>query len=569
MVLVRCWRKKLTEPTTRPCILLGYEGNTNYRILLEDGRIVGTPIAEFYDEVLPAPSTQTIEDVGARRDGSPGATAAATGGSKTVGLINQPLIDIRQASVPASGRQLSMASPERALPKSRNDISHILPRSSNNNSRVLTQSSDEDSQTPVSSQSSDDDSQPFVAVQGDRTLSPTRSNDTFGPFPDDLPDVVQGNDSPPGGDQQQGDAQQGLVPGEWQRYPELQIDRPAHEVRQEALEHHPELKIRAPQVTLETSSDSEEELALMNIPEENVIPTFLTVAAKETETFEPKTLHQAKNDASWLEWERAMLEEVNSLNQNKTWELVDPLKDRRFLSGEWVFKLKRGLYGEVARHKSRWVVRGFTQEEGIDYDETFASVVKPMSYKALFPIAATLDLEIEQMDVKTAFLYGNIDHEIYVEQPYHMTDGTLRVCKLRKALYGLKQAPRIWYQTYTNFLRNLGFEPINADLGIFVRSNMYIAVYVDDLLIVGPSIAEIKKIKRSLRNRFQMTDLGPCSYYLRSCVQRDRQNRILYLSQEAYIDKVVYQLGVSDCAPVSTPIETSPLPRIVQGTAAL
>ncbi|OKO89937.1 Retrovirus-related Pol polyprotein from transposon TNT 1-94, partial [Penicillium subrubescens] len=171
-----------------------------------------------------------------------------------------------------------------------------------------------------------------------------------------------------------------------------------------------------------------------------------------------------------------MLDEVNSLNQNKTWELVDPPKDRRILSGKWVFKLKRGPHGEVIRHKSRWVVRGFTQEEGIDYDETFASVVKPMSYKALFAIGAALGLEIEQMDVKTAFLYRDIDHEIYVEQPHHITDGTSRVCKLRKALYGLKQAPRIWYQTLTNFLRNLSFELINADLGIFVRSNIYIAV---------------------------------------------------------------------------------------------
>ena len=150
-------------------------------------------------------------------------------------------------------------------------------------------------------------------------------------------------------------------------------------------------------------------------------------------------------------------------------------------------------------------------------------MVKPMSYKALLAIAAALDLEIEQMDVKTAFLYGYIDHEIYVEQPHHMADGTRRVCKLRKALYGLKQAPRIWYQTLTNFLRTLGFEPINADLGIFVWSGVYIAVYVDDLLIIGPSIAEIKNIKRSLRNRFQMTDLGPCSYYLGMSIRRDRE----------------------------------------------
>jgi hypothetical protein len=206
-------------------------------------------------------------------------------------------------------------------------------------------------------------------------------------------------------------------------------------------------------------------------------------------------------------------------------------------------------------------VRGFTQEEGIDYNETFALVVKPMSYKALFAIAAALDLEIKQMDVKTAFLYGHVDHEIYVEQPHYLTDGTSKVCKLRKALYGLKQAPRIWYQTLTNFLRNLGFEPISADLGIFVRSNMYIAVYVNDLLIMGPSIAEIKKIKQSLRNRYQMTDLGPCSYYLGMSVQRDCQNRMLYLSQEVYIDKVAHQFGISNGALVGTLIEASPLPE--------
>lgn len=109
---------------------------------------------------------------------------------------------------------------------------------------------------------------------------------------------------------------------------------------------------------------------------------------------------------------------------------MDPLKDWQILSGKWVFKLKRGSYSEIIRHKSRWVVRGFIQEEGINYNETFASVVKPISYKALFAIRVALDLEIKQMDIKTAFLYGDIDHEIYIEQPHHITDDTLRVYKL-------------------------------------------------------------------------------------------------------------------------------------------
>lgn len=130
-------RKKLTEPRTRLYILLGYKGNTNYCILLEDGRIVRTLNAEFY-EVLTASSIETIENVGARRDGLPVATAAAVGGSETVGLLNKPSVGIQQESVPASRRQLSMALLERALPKPRKDISHIQPRSSDDDSRVLT-----------------------------------------------------------------------------------------------------------------------------------------------------------------------------------------------------------------------------------------------------------------------------------------------------------------------------------------------------------------------------------------------------------------------------------------------
>jgi hypothetical protein len=457
----------------------------------------------------------------------------------------------RHASVPASGRQMSTTPRAQRLP----ELGH-----------------------EPSSQSSDENSQP-VAGEGDITPSPSRSEDAFGPFSDVPRETAYGSDSPSGSDRQQDDAQsdprledsytelqrdrpantvQEQDPRLGDSYAELQRDHPEHIVQQEALEHHPELRMRSPR---DPSSESEEELALMNIPIGKILPTFLTVAAEETEPFEPKTLRQAMSDTGWPEWEKAMTDEVNSLKQNKTWELVDPPKDRRVLSGKWVFKLKRGSHGEVVRHKCRWVVRGFTQEEGIDYDETFASVVKPMSYKALLAIAAALDLEIEQMDVKTAFLYGYIDHEIYVEQPHHMIDGTTKVCKLRKALYGLKQAPRIWYQTLTNFLRNLGFEPINADFGIFVRSGVYIAVYVDDLLIIGPSIAEIKKIKRSLRNRFQMTDLGPCSYYLGMSIQRDRQNRILYLSQEAYIHKLLHQFQMNDCTTVTTPIDTSPMPE--------
>ena len=112
------------------------------------------------------------------------------------------------------------------------------------------------------------------------------------------------------------------------------------------------------------------------------------------------------------------------------------------------------------------------------------------------------------MDVKTAFLYGGIDEEIYVNQPLGHTDKTSKVCKLRKALYGLKQSSQIWYQTLTQFLLSLGLRPINADLSVFAKKELIIAIYVDDLLLTGPSLDEIKKAKAALSQRFQMTDLG-------------------------------------------------------------
>ncbi|KAM4061991.1 reverse transcriptase (RNA-dependent DNA polymerase) [Hirsutella rhossiliensis] len=251
-----------------------------------------------------------------------------------------------------------------------------------------------------------------------------------------------------------------------------------------------------------------------------------------------------------------MRSEHKSLTDNKTWSLVARPADKKILSGKWVYKLKKGPNGEILRHKARWVVRGFEQTEGIDYNETFASVVKPMSYKAIFAIAAALDLELEQMDVKTAFLYGNIDGEVYLEQPPEFDDGTGRVCKLNKALYGLKQAPRIWYQTLTTFLEGLGFYPLTSDVGIFVKGHTYIAVYVDDLLIAGPSKEEIQKLKNALSNRFQMTDLGPCNHYLGMAVTRDRRNRTIRLSQKGYIEKVLKDFGMCEAKPQYTPMKT-------------
>jgi hypothetical protein len=262
--------------------------------------------------------------------------------------------------------------------------------------------------------------------------------------------------------------------------------------------------------------------------------------ATETAIIEPKSFKAAQRDAAmWSHWLSAMKMEVKSLEGNKTFTLVPRPGNRRVLGAKWVYKIKQGPTGNILRYKARWVVRGFEQKEGLDYQETFASVVKPMSYKALFAIAAALDLEIHQMDVKTAFLYGEIDGEVYVEQPEGLDDGTGRVCRLNKALYGLKHSPRIWYNTISTFLASQGFTPLVSDLGVFAKGKVYIAIYVDDLLIAAPNLDEVNALKAALSRRFQMEDLGEYHFYLGMEIVRDRPNRRLTLNQRGYTQKIL------------------------------
>lgn len=152
-----------------------------------------------------------------------------------------------------------------------------------------------------------------------------------------------------------------------------------------------------------------------------------------------------------------MKEEIDSLNQNNTRSLIsnDEIEpSHRPLGGKWVYKVKRDVDGKIARFKARWVVKGYLQQYGVDFDQTYAAVVKPMAFRVLFAIAAYFDLDIDQMDVKTAFLYGLIDQLIYVELPKGTeTEATKNmVCKLLNALYGLKQSPRLWYERFSTFL---------------------------------------------------------------------------------------------------------------------
>ena len=302
-------------------------------------------------------------------------------------------------------------------------------------------------------------------------------------------------------------------------------------------------------------------------------------AKNSPEPFEPRSHQEAMRDAQLkMEWELAEKDEFGSLVENDVWTLV-PKKSLPpgaiILRGKWVYSFKRGADGKVTRYKARWVVRGFEQREGIDYNETFASVVKPMSWKVLLALAAANDWEMIQMDVKTAFLYGLIDEEVYVEQPHGWEKvGEDLCCKLNRALYGLKQSPRLWYYHFFTFMEKQGFRAILADNCVFIGPDGTIAaLYVDDLLITGPSKQGIATLKKALNEQFRMSDLGPVHYYLGMTITRDRQNRTLRLGQQAYVERVVRDHGQWDARPVYTPMETKlkpePAPEGYEATAEL
>lgn len=190
------------------------------------------------------------------------------------------------------------------------------------------------------------------------------------------------------------------------------------------------------------------------------LAAFASIADVEVSLDEPRDYQEAMKSKECELWNGGMDEEMKFLEANETWKLVKRPKDRKVIGCKWVYRKKPGIPGvEKPRHKSRLVAKGYSQREGIDYQEVFSPVVKHVSIKLLLAITVQEDLELEQLDVKTAFLHGFIEEEIYMEQPegYVVEGKESYVCKLDKALYGLKQAPRQWNKCFDQFVVDQGF----------------------------------------------------------------------------------------------------------------
>ena len=234
-------------------------------------------------------------------------------------------------------------------------------------------------------------------------------------------------------------------------------------------------------------------------------------------------------------------------------------KARKSVGCKWVFKLKLKADGSVDRHKARLVAKGYSQQQGLDFTETFAPVAKFASIRAALAIAALEDIEIHQMDVETAFLNGNLEEEIYMDQPEgFIKPGTENlVCKLKKSLYGLKQASRAWNSVIDKFLKEIGASKCAGDHCIYAlehgASRMIIILYVDDLILATNSQELLSSTKQALSNKFSMKDLGEVHYFLGIQVIRNQKDTAIWLTQRSYIEQILKQYNLDQSKAVATP----------------
>jgi hypothetical protein len=284
--------------------------------------------------------------------------------------------------------------------------------------------------------------------------------------------------------------------------------------------------------------------------------SFRSFLASLDSTSLPKDWKDALNDPKW---KAAMLEEMSALEKNNTWQLVEWPKGKEPVGCKWVYTIKYNPEGEIERYKARLVAKGYTQTYGIDYEETFAPVAKMNTVRTLISCAANLGWNLFQMDVKNAFLHGDLQEEIYMHIPpgFSTVQTEGKLLKLRRSLYGLKQSPRAWFDRFRKAMLKLGFRQSNADHTLFYKrcagKLTILIVYVDDIVITGDDSQGIEKVKQHLKNEFEVKDLGEMRYFLG--IEVSRSPRGIYLSQRKYVLDLLSETGMSGCRAALTPIE--------------
>ena len=262
------------------------------------------------------------------------------------------------------------------------------------------------------------------------------------------------------------------------------------------------------------------------------------------------------------EWFKCSDDEIAQLLAEGTWELVPCPPGRKPIKSKWVYRIKRDSAGNVIKYKGRLCACGYSQIHGLDYHDVYSPVIRAEAVKLLLAIAASQDMEVHQMDVVGAFLNGDQEETIYMQQPpgYINPDFPDWVCQLHRNLYGLKQAPRVWHKVIKAFLIDQGFTACPVDPCLFMKNTagkpIIIGLYVDDLLICSNSPGDLASLKKSLHDQFKMTDEGEVTNFLQIEITRNRSARTISLSQRQYVEDLLDKYAEYVPPPSGIPMKT-------------
>lgn len=275
----------------------------------------------------------------------------------------------------------------------------------------------------------------------------------------------------------------------------------------------------------------------------------------------PHTVEEALTGTCKQFWEQAMRDEFESLKRNKTWTLEDLPKGHKAIPCKWVFALKRNVNGEIERYKARLVAKGCSQQYGVNYKETFSPVARYSTIRLFLALAVQSKMHLHQIDVKTAYLNGDLTEEIYMKQPQHFVDKNFRskVLRLRKSIYGLKQSGREWNFKLDSVLKKMKFVACKNEPCLYkgkMDSNLVlIVVYVDDIIIGCSEISVVHRVKQMIANEFEVSDKGKLHHFLGMEVHREGSTGSITLSQSQYIRDLLEQYGMQDCKSVAVPLD--------------
>lgn len=259
------------------------------------------------------------------------------------------------------------------------------------------------------------------------------------------------------------------------------------------------------------------------------------------------------------EWRVAIDNEIQSLEKNKTWKIVPTPKSVKVINSRWIFKRKADTNGDMNVYKARLVAKGFMQKHGFDYFDTYAPVARLPTIRLLLSVGIKYNLLMDHLDVKTAFLNGDLHEDVYMKPPEGFVVPSDHVLKLQKSLYGLKQSPRCWNEKFHECMTKFGFVRSQADPCLYVNvmgeSFIFLVLYVDDMLLISNNHKRLSELKTALTHEFEMKDLGQVANFMGLRIRIDRDRQELYIDQSKYALSILEKFGMDQCHPKFIPME--------------